>query len=150
MKFQPNRPPFDEVGKIHGTSPARVTFWVRGGHLKSERKKKGQKENGQVEREARNQVLALCKKFPIYSFLEDKKGTNDEENTDFQIKKYSVRISGHLTSVSMESVFWDNLKNIAKQRNQSVNSLIASIDRARKGNLSSAIRVFVHRYWKRS
>lgn len=112
-------------------------------------RKQGQKQNRQVEKRARDQVLALCKKYPIYSFIERKKGIDNVENTDFKIKKYSVRISGHLTSVSMEKIFWDNLKSLATQRNQSVNSLIGSIDRDRKGNLSSAIRVFVHRHWQK-
>ena len=61
-----------------------------------------------------------------------------------QIKKRSVKISGHLTSVSIEQIFWDGLKLIARRQGKSINLLISEIDRERDGNLSSAIRIFVH------
>lgn len=60
-----------------------------------------------------------------------------------RIKKRSVLIDGHQTSVSLENAFWDALKQIAQRRSLSLNQLIAGIDRQRAGNLSSAIRVFV-------
>ena len=59
------------------------------------------------------------------------------------IVKRSVNIAGHLTSVSLEQEFWDELKAIARHKNQSVPKLIASIDKTRDGGLSSALRVFV-------
>lgn len=59
------------------------------------------------------------------------------------IKKRSVDIAGHRTSVSIEAEFWDALREIAAQRATSVNDLIAEIDGARAGNLSSAIRLYV-------
>ena len=61
------------------------------------------------------------------------------------IKKRSVDIAGHRTSVSIEAPFWDALRDIATRRKTSVNDLIAVIDGKRDGNLSSAIRVFVLR-----
>jgi predicted DNA-binding ribbon-helix-helix protein len=59
------------------------------------------------------------------------------------LKRRSVVIDGHRTSVSIEPEFWDALTTIAKSQDRGVNALIAEIDRARDGNLSSAIRVFV-------
>jgi predicted DNA-binding ribbon-helix-helix protein len=64
------------------------------------------------------------------------------------LKKRSINIAGHSTSVTLEHAFWDALKEIAGVRNTSVAALIADIDRAREAdlgapNLSSAIRVFV-------
>ena len=59
------------------------------------------------------------------------------------IAKRSVLIAGHATSVTLETVFWDELKRIAQSRGASLNQLIAEIDSSREGNLSSAIRVFV-------
>ena len=64
---------------------------------------------------------------------------------DGTVKKRSVLISGHPTSVSLEPAFWDALKDIAQRRGCSVNALIVSIDQGRTGNLSSALRVFVLR-----
>ena len=59
------------------------------------------------------------------------------------IVKRSVRIAGHVTSVSLEAPFWQGLREIAASRGLSVNALIAAIDASRSGNLSSAIRLFV-------
>lgn len=64
-------------------------------------------------------------------------------DSPLHVRKRSVRIAGHRTSVSMEDAFWDELGAIAKARGLSINSLIASIDESRGGNLSSAVRVFV-------
>ena len=58
-------------------------------------------------------------------------------------KKRSVVVAGHRTSVSLENVFWDYLRSIAKARRISVNKLVTEIDKTRDGSLSSAIRVFV-------
>ena len=62
---------------------------------------------------------------------------------DARVRKRSVRIAGHRTSVSLEDAFWRELAELARQRGLSVNALIAAIDAERRGNLSSAIRVFV-------
>jgi predicted DNA-binding ribbon-helix-helix protein len=59
------------------------------------------------------------------------------------IRKRSVTIAGHRTSVSLEQAYWTALKEIAGVRATSVTRLIAEIDRTRTGNLSSAIRVFI-------
>jgi predicted DNA-binding ribbon-helix-helix protein len=66
-----------------------------------------------------------------------------------RIRKRSVTIAGHATSVSLEEAFWNGLKDIANRRGLSLNAMISDIDAERSpsdpGNLSSAIRVFVLR-----
>ena len=59
------------------------------------------------------------------------------------IKKRSVDIAGHRTSLTLEAAFWRALKRLAAQDRISVNKLVERIDRSRQGNLSSAIRVYV-------
>ena len=59
------------------------------------------------------------------------------------MKKRSVVIDGHRTSVSLENAFWGALKTLAVQKGVTVNQLVTQIDRDRDGNLSSAIRVFI-------
>jgi len=59
------------------------------------------------------------------------------------LKKRSVNLNGHATSVTMEEPFWDALKTIANERGLSINALISEIDEARDGNLSSAVRVHI-------
>jgi predicted DNA-binding ribbon-helix-helix protein len=60
------------------------------------------------------------------------------------MKKRSVTISGHRTSITLEQEFWDALKDIASAEKTSLSTLISQIDSAGKDqNLSSAIRLFV-------
>ena len=65
------------------------------------------------------------------------------------MKKHSVRIAGHATSITLEEPFWNALRDIAAERKQSLNDLIEEIDNSRGGeNLSSAIRVFILNTYK--
>jgi predicted DNA-binding ribbon-helix-helix protein len=64
--------------------------------------------------------------------------------------KRSVTIAGHETSISLEPVFWEDLKAAAAARGLPVNALIAEIDAQRIAqrqptNLGSAIRVWLYR-----
>ncbi len=59
------------------------------------------------------------------------------------MRKRSVVIAGHRTSVSIEAPFWEALKHLAEARGLSLNRLITEIDESREENLSSAIRVYV-------
>jgi predicted DNA-binding ribbon-helix-helix protein len=64
------------------------------------------------------------------------------------VRKRSVLIDRHKTSVSLEDPFWSSLQEIARQRNVGVSHLLEQINRQRApANLSSALRVFVlHHY----
>ena len=66
--------------------------------------------------------------------------------TGTTIRRRAVTIAGHRTSVSIEDAFWAILKTIAAERGLSLGSLIADLDEARTGNLSSAVRVHVLEY----
>ena len=60
------------------------------------------------------------------------------------VVKRSIVIAGHKTSVSLEDEFWRALKEIATTRNMTLSEMVGSIDTGRRrGNLSSAIRLFV-------
>lgn len=65
------------------------------------------------------------------------------------MRKRSVTIDGHRTSVSLEDAFWTELAAIARRRGVSLNALVGEIDHARvvvgngPGNLSSALRLHV-------
>lgn len=63
-----------------------------------------------------------------------------DENT---LKKHSIVIAGHQTSITLENIFWHHLKKIARAQAVSLSVLITEIDTRRKTNLSSSIRVFV-------
>ena len=64
------------------------------------------------------------------------------------ITKRSIVIDHHKTSVSLEDVFWNALRDIAHGRGETLSHLVASIDASRQSaNLSSVIRVFVVRFY---
>ncbi len=62
--------------------------------------------------------------------------------------KRSVLIAGHATSISLEPVFWQALREAAAAEGLPLNALVARIDAARieaanPPNLASAIRVWL-------
>lgn len=62
------------------------------------------------------------------------------------LRKRSVTIAGHRTSVTLEEEFWRALRDLAAARGLSLNALVTEIDAARgPRNLSSALRVQVLR-----
>ncbi len=59
------------------------------------------------------------------------------------LKKRSLQISGHRTSIALEQEFWDILNQMAKAKNQTLIHLITEIDTHRSTNhpLSSLLRL---------
>jgi predicted DNA-binding ribbon-helix-helix protein len=65
------------------------------------------------------------------------------------IKKRSIIIARRKTSISLEDEFWESLREIAKERGETISQLISNIDEGRNSaNLSSTIRLFVLRYYR--
>jgi predicted DNA-binding ribbon-helix-helix protein len=63
--------------------------------------------------------------------------------------KRSVEIAGHKTSISLEPVFWEMLREAAALQGAPVNALVARIDAERlqadvPPGLASAIRVWLN------
>jgi predicted DNA-binding ribbon-helix-helix protein len=65
------------------------------------------------------------------------------------IRKRSITIAGHSTSLSLEEEFWQDLRTVARHRGLSLNALIGAIDAERRGNLSSALRLFIRDCYRR-
>ena len=62
--------------------------------------------------------------------------------------KRSIMIAGHATSISLEPIFWDALREAAEQERLPLNALVARLDAERvraadPPNLASAIRVWL-------
>ena len=65
------------------------------------------------------------------------------------VVKRSVRLRGRKTSVSLEDEFWNALKKIASDRHATLSELVGDLDAQRqRGNLSSALRLFVLEYYR--
>lgn len=64
--------------------------------------------------------------------------------------KRSVEIAGHKTSISLEPIFWDMLRQAAEAKNIPINALVAQIDEERIASptppgLAGAIRIWLVR-----
>ncbi|MBT8432104.1 MAG: ribbon-helix-helix domain-containing protein [Altererythrobacter sp.] len=62
--------------------------------------------------------------------------------------KRSIQIEGHKTSISLEPIFWEMLRDAAASRGIAINALVAKIDEERirsetPPGLASAIRVWL-------
>lgn len=67
------------------------------------------------------------------------------------MKKHSLRVAGHPTSISLEEPFWDALKAIAAAKKMPLATLVGEIEAGHHdGNLSSAVRVFVLRHYQQA
>ena len=65
------------------------------------------------------------------------------------VGRHTVAIAGRITSVSLEDAFWRALKEIASDRGMTPPELIRAINSERqRGNLSSAIRVFLFDFYR--
>lgn len=65
------------------------------------------------------------------------------------LRKRSLTIRGHRTSISLEEPFWAALKEVASARGASVTTLVAEVDAARGStNLSSALRCIVLAHYR--
>jgi predicted DNA-binding ribbon-helix-helix protein len=65
------------------------------------------------------------------------------------VKKRSIAIGSHKTSISLEDIFWTSLKEIARERATTVSEIIGVLDASHeRGNLSSTIRVFVLEHYQ--
>jgi predicted DNA-binding ribbon-helix-helix protein len=68
----------------------------------------------------------------------------EEAAMNSSVKKRSIVIGSHKTSISLEDKFWVCLRQIARERATTVSKIIGILDAERNGgNLSSTIRVFV-------
>jgi predicted DNA-binding ribbon-helix-helix protein len=60
------------------------------------------------------------------------------------VRKRSILVNRHKTSVSLEDPFWEEVRAIARSRNMTLSDFVSDVERGRRvGNLSSALRLIV-------
>ncbi|GHB31570.1 aryl-sulfate sulfotransferase [Pseudovibrio japonicus] len=66
------------------------------------------------------------------------------------LKKRSITLHGHRTSITLEPEFWAGLEDFAYSQGKTITATIAAIDDERnpENNLSSCIRVAVLKYYQ--
>jgi predicted DNA-binding ribbon-helix-helix protein len=63
----------------------------------------------------------------------------------------NIVVAGHRTSVRLEPVMWDALREIAQALGLHLNDLVTEIDRRRiVPNLTAAIRVYIVDYYRKA
>jgi predicted DNA-binding ribbon-helix-helix protein len=61
----------------------------------------------------------------------------------------NIVVAGRRTSVRLEALMWDSLRDIARQRGASVADLVTEIDGGRNGlSLTAAIRVYIVDFYR--
>ena len=64
------------------------------------------------------------------------------------ITKRSIVVGGHKTSISLEDIFWNALKDLATEKNIPLSEMVDSIDKTRDGiNLSSSLRQHIMQHY---
>jgi predicted DNA-binding ribbon-helix-helix protein len=66
-------------------------------------------------------------------------------------KQHAIIVSGRKTSITLEDVFWNLLKKVAKEREISLSALVSAIDSELEGggnNFSASIRIFLLHYYR--
>ena len=69
-----------------------------------------------------------------------------KQNT--KLVRPNVYVGKFKTSVSLEPIMWDALREIAAHQGVSVHDLVTDIDRNRAFNLSTAIRVYIVEFYR--
>ncbi|KZL21456.1 hypothetical protein PsAD2_00751 [Pseudovibrio axinellae] len=66
------------------------------------------------------------------------------------LKKRSITLHGHRTSITLEPEFWTGLEDLARHQQKNITATIAAIDdeRTPDNNLSSCIRVAVLKHFQ--
>ena len=61
----------------------------------------------------------------------------------------NVVVGGRRTSVRLEALMWDSLRDIARERRMSVSDLVTKIDEQREASsLTAAIRVYIVGFYR--
>jgi len=55
----------------------------------------------------------------------------------------SFRLAGHRTSLSMEWIFWEALKDLAQRDGRTMTAIVTEVDAGRTVALSRAMRVYI-------
>lgn len=71
-------------------------------------------------------------------------------NLSRHLRKRSLILAGHDTSVALEPTFWNALEDIANQQKQTLPQLVTKVDAARspEQSLASALRVYALEWLK--
>ena len=65
-----------------------------------------------------------------------------------RVRKRSLTLSGHRTSVSLEDTFWDALNDIASERGMSITALVSEVEARGVTALSQSLRAYALNWYR--
>ena len=72
-----------------------------------------------------------------------------DDSSPSSLAIHNIVVAGHRTSVRLEPVMWEALRDIAAQRRLSVHDLVTAIDLQRsESSLTAAIRVYIVNFYR--
>lgn len=93
-------------------------------------------------------VYAVERRFQPGKAIGRMVNVREKNNQDLLVCR-NVTVSGRRTSLRMEPLLWDSLKEISERENLSINRICSEIDRRRGcANLTAALRVFIISYYR--
>src|SRR5271169_6544584 len=73
----------------------------------------------------------------------------NQESAPSSLVIHNIVVAGHRTSVRLEPVMWDALRDIAQRLGATLHDLVTDIDRERTASsLTAAIRVFIVDFYR--
>ncbi|HWD57809.1 MAG TPA: ribbon-helix-helix domain-containing protein [Stellaceae bacterium] len=82
--------------------------------------------------------------------LSSRRPPRSRETHPSALRIRNVVVAGHRTSVRLEPLMWDALREIAGARGVLLNDLVTEIDQGREAlSLTAAIRVFIVEFYRR-
>ena len=73
----------------------------------------------------------------------------NHESSPSSLVIHNVVVGGHRTSVRLEPVMWDALRDIAQRQHSTVHDLVTEIDRERTASsLTAAIRIYIVDFYR--
>lgn len=83
------------------------------------------------------------------AFASQRHPRRDPESSPSSLAIHNVVVAGHRTSVRLEPVMWEALREIARRQGVSVHDLVTAIDRERaESSLTAAIRVYIVNFYR--
>ena len=83
---------------------------------------------------------------PAFSPRRSRRNT---ESPVSSLAMHNVVVGGRRTSVRLESVMWEALRDIARRRDVTIHDLVTDIDRRRsESSLTAAIRVYIVNFYR--
>jgi predicted DNA-binding ribbon-helix-helix protein len=83
------------------------------------------------------------------AFVSPRRPPRSHQSSRSSLTIRNVVVGGHRTSVRLEPLIWEALRDVARRREMALNDLVTEIDRHRAApSLTAAIRVYIVDFYR--